>query len=58
MKDQEQREEIPGEEALEEPPTMVPIFIPEQQGAASIDFMNEDLADPRGNELPTHNDQP
>ena len=54
MEDQEQKEVIPGEEVLEEVPTMVPIFITEQDGAASIDFRIEDLADTRVNEMPAH----
>ena len=36
IEDQEQEEEIPEEEEL---PTMVPISIPEQREAASIDFV-------------------
>ena len=59
MGDQEQEKEIPEEKDQDEQPTMFPISIPKEEGAASIDFVNEDLADPRINEMPTHiKDQP
>ena len=59
MKDQEQEEEIQEEKDQEELPKMVWTSIPEKERAASIEFVNKDLPDPRVNKMPTNiEDQP
>ena len=48
------QEEIPEEEDQEELPTIISNSIPEQEVAATADFVNKDLADLRLNVMPTH----
>ena len=48
------QEEIPEEEDQEELPTIISNSIPEQEVAATADFVNKNLADLRVNVMPTH----